>query len=90
MKNKEVLNNLSVADIDRIIQMAWEDRTAFEHIEAQFGLKEKDVRVVMRKCMKRSSFEMWRKRVASRKTKHLKLRNFEFGRFRSANQKNIF
>ena len=55
--------------INRIIQMAWEDRTPFEAIEHQFGIKENDVRKIMRKKMKKSSFIMWRERVKSRKTK---------------------
>jgi len=58
--------------IDRIIEMAWEDRTPFEAIEFQFGLKENDVRKIMRKEMKESSFKMWRERVKGRKTKHSK------------------
>lgn len=81
------LNELDSATIDRVIEMAWEDRTTFESIEQQFGLKEKDVIAVMRKYMKRSSFKMWRKRVTDRKTKHAKLRSFEVGRFKSSNQK---
>ena len=56
--------------IDRIIQMAWEDRTPFEAIEYQFGIKENEVRKIMRKEMKKSSFIMWRERGKSRKTKH--------------------
>ena len=82
------LDELDAAMVDRVIQMAWEDRTTFEVIEQQFGLKEKDVIALMRKQMKRSSFEMWRKRVTARKTKHAKKRGFEVGRFRSSNQKN--
>ena len=80
--------DLDSATVDRVIEMAWEDRTPFEVIEKQFGLKEKDVIAVMRRYMKRSSFKMWRKRVTERKTKHAKKRNFEVGRFRSSNQKN--
>jgi uncharacterized protein (TIGR03643 family) len=71
--------------IDRIIEMAWEDRTPFEAIEFQFGLKENDVRKLMRKHMKESSFKMWRERVKGRKTKHAK--NSEGTRFKSKNQK---
>ena len=71
--------------IDRIIEMAWEDRTPFEAIEFQFGLKENDVRKIMRKHMKESSFKMWRERVKGRKTKHAK--NSEGTRFKSKNQK---
>ena len=72
-------------NIDRIIEMAWEDRTPFEAINFQFGLKEKDVRIIMRNEMKKNSFIMWRKRVNGRKTKHLKTSN-SF-RFKSTNQK---
>ena len=65
--------------------MAWEDRTPFEAINFQFGLKEKDVRIIMRNEMKKTSFIMWRKRVNGRKTKHLKTSS-SF-RFKSTNQK---
>ena len=57
-------------DLDRIIEMAWEDRTPFEAIEFQFGLSEPQVIAVMRQKMKASSFKLWRKRVSGRKTKH--------------------
>ncbi|MGQ9799635.1 MAG: TIGR03643 family protein, partial [Ignavibacterium sp.] len=57
------MKNLSIEDISRIIEMAWEDRTPFEAIEFQFGLKENEVREIMRREMKSSSFKMWRKRV---------------------------
>ncbi|MBV6512593.1 MAG: hypothetical protein FMNOHCHN_02101 [Ignavibacteriaceae bacterium] len=81
------MNMLSQKDINRIIEMAWEDRTPFEAIEHQFGLKENDVRRIMRTEMKRSSFLMWRKRVSGRKTKHLELRPKSVNRFKSSNQK---
>jgi uncharacterized protein (TIGR03643 family) len=74
---------------DRIIQMAWEDRTPFEAIEVQFGLKEKDVIAFMRTHMKRKSFEMWRKRMKGRTTKHLKLRETEMTRFKCTLQRGI-
>ncbi len=66
---------LSSGDISRVVEMAWDDRTAFEAIEAQFGLNESAVVTLMRKTMKASSFRMWRKRMAGRTTKHLALRN---------------
>lgn len=69
-------------DKDRIIQMAWEDRTPFEAIEFQFGLKEKDVIEFMRKNSLPSSFRMWRKRMKSRKTKHTVLRDASVNRFK--------
>ncbi|TVR84741.1 MAG: TIGR03643 family protein [Saprospirales bacterium] len=74
---------------DRIIEMAWEDRTPFEAIESQFGLSEKEVITLMRKSLKRASFCRWRKRVAGRKTKHKKLRIAEILRFKSSRQKSI-
>ncbi|MBC7415428.1 MAG: TIGR03643 family protein [Herminiimonas sp.] len=79
--------NLSAEQIDRVIQMAWEDRTAFDAIEIQFGINESEVIRLMRKHMKRSSFEMWRKRVTGRKTKHLALRGDAVNRFKSSDQK---
>lgn len=82
----ETLNSIA---IDRIIEMAWEDRTTFEAIEYQFGLTEQEVIAVMRKEMKPTSFRMWRKRVQGRKTKHEKLRTFEKGRFKCSRQKSI-
>ena len=53
-------------DIDRIIEMAWEDRTTFDAIKMQFGVDEKDVIKIMRSNLKRSSFKLWRKRVGGR------------------------
>lgn len=82
------IKTLDTAVIDRVIEMAWEDRTTFDVIEQQFGLKEQDVIEIMRRYMKRSSFKMWRKRVTERQTKHAKKRAFEVGRFKSSNQKN--
>lgn len=76
-------------DIDRIIEMAWEDRTPFEAITFQFNLKEQEVIEMMRKEMKLSSFKMWRKRVQGRATKHQKLRAFTKGRFKCSMQKQI-
>ena len=65
--------------------MAWEDRTPFEAIEFQFGIKENDVRKIMRSSLKESSFKMWRKRVKGRKTKHQSTTHSN--RFKSKNQK---
>ena len=77
--------DIKAQDIDRIIEMAWEDRTPFEAIEYQFGLKENGDRKIMRAHLKRSSFELWRKRVKGRKTKHSLTSSST--RFKSANQK---
>lgn len=73
--------------IDRIIEMAWEDRTPFEAIELQFGLTEPQVIALMRREMQASSFRMWRERVSGRRTKHAEKRDFGAGRFKSQNQK---
>lgn len=77
-------------DKDRILQMAWEDRTPFEAIKFQFGFTEKDVIELMRRTLKRSSFNLWRKRVNSGvSNKHLKKRNKEIDRFRCKLQRTI-
>ena len=74
--------------IDRVTQMAWEDRTTFDAIHRQFGLNESAVIKLMRSTMKTSSFKMWRARVSGRKTKHQALRNSDIKRFVSSDQKN--
>jgi uncharacterized protein (TIGR03643 family) len=66
---------LSEADLSRLIEMAWEDRTPFDAIEATFGYSEPQVKALMRKNLKRNSFELWRKRVTGRATKHVALRS---------------
>jgi uncharacterized protein (TIGR03643 family) len=71
------------ADISRIIEMAWEDRTPFESIEVQFGLNESAVIALMRRQLKRSSFKMWRERMAGRTTKHAALRSPDVTRHRA-------
>ncbi len=89
MKNVDVVNKFSDEDIDRIIQMAWEDRTPFEAIKFQFGLQEKEVIEFMRANSKLSSFQMWRKRMAGRSTKHLQKRIFSDPRFKCTLQRSI-
>jgi uncharacterized protein (TIGR03643 family) len=74
---------------DRIIEMAWEDRTTFDAILLQFGFNEQEVINLMRSEMKPSSFRMWRTRVQGRKTKHEKLREFREGRFKCSRQRQI-
>lgn len=66
---------LSSSDLSRVIEMAWEDRTPFDAIEKSYGLSESQVIELMRSELKRSSFELWRKRVTGRNTKHLALRS---------------
>jgi uncharacterized protein (TIGR03643 family) len=75
---------MTESDISRIIEMAWEDRTAFEAIEAQFGINESAVVDLMRRHMKPSSFRMWRKRMAGRVTKHAALRGATHLRHRAS------
>lgn len=81
------MNKLSDIAIDRIIEMAWEDRTTFDAIKFQFGLCEQEVIKLMRSEMKLKSFKMWRKRVQGRKTKHLKLRDDTVNRFKCTRQR---
>ena len=81
--------NLSEIDIDRIVNMAWEDRTPFEAIEFQFGLSESEVISLMKQEMRLKNWQKWRKRVQGRKTKHRKLRGKEVIRFKAKAQKMI-
>ena len=80
---------LTDKEIDRIVEMGWEDRTPFDAIKMQFGLKEQEVITIMRRKMKPSSFKLWRKRVQGRKTKHAKKRSDEVDRFKCSRQKGI-
>ena len=81
--------DLTQRHIDRVIEMAWEDRTPFEAIKFQFGLKEQELIILMRKELKPSSFRLWRKRVQGRATKHMNKRVFDKGRFKCSRQRNI-
>lgn len=84
------MKDLTTEQIDRIIEMAWEDRTPFEAIKAQFGLTEADVIKLMRTELKRKSFNLWRERVNSGTSqKHLKKRNEDITRFKCDRQRNI-
>ncbi|MGB2758379.1 MULTISPECIES: TIGR03643 family protein [Maribacter] len=84
-----MIKEFTERELDRIIEMAWEDRTPFEAITFQFGISEQETIEVMRREMKPSSFRMWRKRVQGRATKHAKLRSDEMDRFRCSRQRNI-
>jgi uncharacterized protein (TIGR03643 family) len=89
-KFQESVKELTIEQIDRVVEMAWEDRTPFEAILFQFGLAESDVIALMRRELKRSSFNRWRKRVNSGVSqKHLKKRQPEINRFKSAAQRTI-
>lgn len=80
----------SEIQVDRIIEMAWEDRTPFEAIRFQFGLSEAEVIKLMRDQLKKKSFQLWRARVNSGvSTKHLKKRNPEINRFKCDRQRQI-
>jgi uncharacterized protein (TIGR03643 family) len=83
------MRTLTETDTDRIIEMAWEDRTPFEAIELQFGLDEAAVIEVMRRQMKAASFRRWRKRVQGRATKHRERRPEDVQRFKCSRQKTI-
>ena len=74
-------------DENRIIEMAWEDRTTFDAIKDQYGINEPDVIKLMRKSLKRNSFKLWRERVSGRKTKHRVSSLTKTPRFQSYNQK---
>ena len=83
------MKSKSLVDIDRIIEMAWEDRTPFEAIFLQFNINEKELKTIMRNNLKKSSFKLWRERVSGRKTKHSKLRENSVDRFKCKQQRTI-
>jgi uncharacterized protein (TIGR03643 family) len=88
-KSVETKTTLSEVEIDRIIEMAWEDRTTFDAIKIQFGLSEAEVKKLMKKELKFSSYKLWRERVENCKTKHAKTRNPEIDRFKCNLQRTI-
>ncbi|MFN4286357.1 MAG: TIGR03643 family protein [Lacibacter sp.] len=83
------MQQLPPTEIDRIIEMAWEDRTPFEAIAFQFALSEAEVIALMRRHMKPASFRLWRKRVQGRRTKHKMLRSKDVTRFKCSRQRAI-
>jgi uncharacterized protein (TIGR03643 family) len=89
MSSLYVKYELTDAAVDRIIEMAWEDRTPFEAIELQFGLSEAEVIELMRKEMTLRNWKKWRARVQGRKTKHQALRDPSVRRFKCSRQKQI-
>jgi uncharacterized protein (TIGR03643 family) len=86
---KENTTELSQKEIDRIIEMAWEDKTPFDAIEFQFGLNDADVKALMKKELKFSSYKLWRRRVENCKTKHASKRSNGINRFKSSLQRGI-
>jgi uncharacterized protein (TIGR03643 family) len=89
MKEIYLKFNLTDAAVDRIIEMAWEDRTPFEAIEFQFGLTESDVIRLMKHEMELRNWKKWRARVQGRATKHQALRADDVIRFKCTRQRQI-
>ena len=80
MKGSKIAKNFTEREIDRIVEMAWEDRTPFDAIKDQFGISEAETIALMRYQMKASSWRMWRARVQGRSSKHRARIGFEVGR----------
>ncbi|MFN3850682.1 MAG: TIGR03643 family protein [Spirosomataceae bacterium] len=89
MNSREKYKSLTDEDRDRIVEMAWEDRTPFDAILTQFGLKEQEVIELMRREMKPSSWRMWRERVQGRATKHKIKSEIDGSRHKCSLQKSI-
>ncbi len=89
MNKKQLQVDLDDIAVDRIIEMAWEDRTPFDAIQFQFGLSEADVKALMKKELKFSSYKLWRNRVENCKTKHLAKRVDGIDRFKCKLQRAI-
>lgn len=88
-EHKDIRGELTPEDVDRIIEMAWEDRTPFDAIEKQFGFKEADVKALMKRELKFSSYKRWRERVENCQTKHEKKRTEDISRFKCSRQRSI-
>ena len=82
-------SNFSLLELDRIIEMAWEDRTTFDAIKFQFNLSEADVKALMKKELKFSSYKLWRRRVENCRTKHTAKRPAEIDRFKCSRQRAV-
>jgi len=89
MKSSERIKHLTDSDIDRIIEMAWEDRTPFDAIDRQFGISEQEVIELMRGELKPASWRRWRARVQGRSTKHAARSAVNDSRFKSDQQRQI-
>jgi uncharacterized protein (TIGR03643 family) len=89
MKSTNRIQYLTDSDIDRIIEMAWEDRTPFDAIDRQFGLSEQEVIELMRRELKPSSWRRWRARVQGRSTKHAARSAVDDSRFKSDQQRQV-
>ena len=77
---------LDEAEVSRVIEMAWEDRTPFEAIAIQFGLNQDSVIKLMRANLKLSSFKLWRERTHGQTTKHVKLRSSAVTRHKASHR----
>lgn len=89
LKGSAVVKKLTEREVDRIVEMAWEDRTPFDAITAQFSISEAETIALMRNQMKPKSWRMWRARVQGRGTKHIAKRDFEVGRHKCSRQRAI-
>ena len=90
LKNPHKDKAFTQEDLNRIIEMGWEDRTAFEAIDAQFGLNQDGVIKIMRANLKRNSFKLWRERTHGQTTKHLKLRSEDVTRHQSRQHNKMY
>lgn len=86
---KKAAIEIDMHKFDRVIEMAWEDRTPFEAIMFQFGLTEQKVRALMKRELRFSSYKRWRIRVEKCSTKHAKKRSNAISRFKSPMQRHI-
>ena len=90
LKNPHADKNFSDEDLNRIIEMGWEDRTTFEAIEQQFGINQDGVIKIMRANLKLNSFKLWRERTHGQTTKHLKLRSEDATRHQSRQHNKLY
>ena len=55
--------NLSQARLSELIELALSDKVSFKAIKSEFGLREIEVKNLMRKKLRSGSYTAWRKRI---------------------------
>ena len=60
---KSVGENLTQSRLSELIELALSDKVSFEAIREEFGLREIEVKTLMRNNLRQGSYTAWRKRI---------------------------
>jgi uncharacterized protein (TIGR03643 family) len=66
---KSKIAELDRETLERLVNMAQEERKPFEAIKEEFGISENEVTEMMRKRLAKDKFELWKKKVTAAKPK---------------------